>query len=269
MTLPIQIKRLDRLSALLQALAPRVSLEVPNAAQVHSLRVYLVTGPGQSSVCSGAHDQSRAPNSVVILADHSPDLPKAVEGATVCLHVSLEGPVASLLMREFAQPLVVLLAEADTALIHAVQLVSSELSTPRCGQPAMLASAGDILFIGLLRHLVAHPQASSGLFAGLADARIAAALVAMHERPQAHWALESLAAQAGMSRTTFATRFKDAMNTPPGKYLTQLRLQIAQRAVESGKGLKAAARESGYRDVSALSRALRRARQPARSHAQQ
>ena len=117
-----------------------------------------------------------------------------------------------------------------------------------------------MLFIGLLRHLVAHPQASSGLFAGLGDPRIAATLVAMHEQPQTAWSLELLAERACMSRTAFATRFKDALGTPPGKYLAQLRLRIAQRAVQSGKGLKGAARDSGYKDASALSRALGRAR---------
>jgi transcriptional regulator GlxA family with amidase domain len=98
------------------------------------------------------------------------------------------------------------------------------------------------------------------LFASLADSRIAATLVAMHERPQDSWNLEVLAALAGMSRTAFATRFKETMSISPGKYLANLRLQVAQAAVDSGKGLKGAARESGYRDVSALSRALGRAR---------
>jgi AraC-like DNA-binding protein len=102
-----------------------------------------------------------------------------------------------------------------------------------------------------------------GLFAGLGDPRIAVALVAMHEQPHNGWVLETLAERAGMSRTAFATRFKEAMGTTPGKYLTQLRLLIAQRAVQSGKGLKGAARASGYKDVSALSRALGRARGPA------
>jgi len=244
----IQSARLDRLSALLKAVAPRVTVGQADSAHAHSLCVYLVT----------------APDRVVIIAARSAHTlhSLAAMGAApaVCLQVHMDGPAASLLMREFAQPLVVPLAGADTALTQAVQLVCAELAAPRCGQPAMLASAGDILFIGLLRHLVAHPQAASGLFAGLADPRIAAALVAMQERPQAPWDLESLAAQAGMSRTAFTTRFKDAMNTPPGKYLAQLRLHIAQRAVDSGKGLKGAARESGYRDVSALSRALGRAR---------
>ena len=95
--------------------------------------------------------------------------------------------------------------------------------------------------------------------------RIAAALVAMHEAPEHPWTLESLSQRAGMSRTAFAVRFKCTTNRAPGKYLKALRIQIAQRAVKAGLGLKAAARASGYNNVSALSRVLGRS-QPDQTH---
>lgn len=242
--------RLDRLSALLLAAAPRVEMGPANG-QPNSLSVSLLASPGA------------APHSLAVAQGQSGNTVSTLT-PTVVMQVHLDGPAAPMLMREFAQPMVLPLAATDGALAQAVQLLCAELDSPRCGQPAMLASAGNILFIGLLRHLVAHPQSRSGLFAGLGDPRIATALVAMHEQPHTAWGLESLAERAGMSRTAFATRFKDAMGTPPGKYLAQLRLLIAQRAVQSGKGLKGAARASGYKDVSALSRALGRAR----SHAE-
>jgi AraC-like DNA-binding protein len=108
---------------------------------------------------------------------------------------------------------------------------------------------------------VAHPIArGAGLFNGLADPRIAKALVAMHERPAFGWDLELLAQEAGMSRTAFATKFHQTMRRPPGKYLSAIRLALAQRAVDLGKGLKEAARAAGYESSSALSRALTRSR---------
>jgi AraC-like DNA-binding protein len=45
-----------------------------------------------------------------------------------------------------------------------------------------------------------------------------------------------MATLAGMSRTAFATRFKETMRTSPGKYLAQIRLHIAQRAVDRAAG---------------------------------
>ena len=173
--------------------------------------------------------------------------------------VSIEGPAGALLFNEFAEPVVLPLTQADTALTQAVSLISSELATPRCGQPALLNRAGDILFIGLLRHLVAHPASDSGLFKGLADPRIARSLVAVHSAPQQVWTLERMAVEAGMSRTAFANAFRSLMNQTPGKYLGSLRLAIARAAVASGNGLKRAAKASGYASPSALSRALSRA----------
>lgn len=82
----------------------------------------------------------------------------------------------------------------------------------------------------------------------------------MHQRPGFDWTLERLADEAGMSRTAFAGTFRTVMRKTPGSYLSTLRLSIAQRAVELGKGLKEAARTSGYRNTSALSRALSKAR---------
>jgi AraC-like DNA-binding protein len=254
------IVRLDRLSALLHALAPEVTVmgtDLQPAADLEAcLGVHLVGDADAALTSQRQHSPMLVPDHVVI-ADvrHRPSVLPVVS-----LRVHLEGPAAELLMREFAQPLILPLAGADSALTHAVALLCSELSAPRCGQPALLSSAGDILFIGLLRHLVANPHADSGLIASLANPRIAAVLVGIHECPQAHWDLAAMATLAGMSRTAFATRFKETMRTSPGKYLAQIRLHIAQRAVDRGKGLKGAARDSGYRDLSALSRALSRAR---------
>lgn len=66
--------------------------------------------------------------------------------------------------------------------------------------------------------------------------------------------VETLAAEAGISRTTFANTFRDAMRQTPGKYLAAVRLAIARRAVQAGKRLKSAARDAGYANTSALAR---------------
>lgn len=240
---PQDAARLDRLSALLTAVAPRVAVGQPFDAHPHTLRISLLATAGE------------APHGMVVAHN------QGAASLDWSVQVRLEGPAAPLLMREFAQPLALPLAQADATLRQAVQLLWTELTAPRCGQPAMLASVGNILFIGLLRQLVAHPRTRMGLFAGLGDPRMAKALVAMHTHPHQRWTLEGLAYHAGMSRTAFATQFKTALGTPPGKYLGHLRLLIAQRAVQSGKGLKGAAQAAGYQNASALSRALGRARQ--------
>jgi AraC-like DNA-binding protein len=130
----------------------------------------------------------------------------------------------------------------------------------------LLKSAGDILFIGILRHLVAHPKPERpGLLRALSDVRIAKALVAMHQAPHLDWNLSALALEAGMSRTSFAMTFKKAMDKSPGKYLVALRLALARRALEVGKTVKEAARISGYRNPASIARALKSKAYPKRS----
>lgn len=265
--------RLDRLSALLEALAPRVELiraeECPadpggaaDRSATRFLQLYLLTRGELVLTLPNAVRSIPAPSLVICRSDirHQVSAGEGEDsGHLVRAKVVIEGPAGVLLFNEFAEPVVLSLAQTDTALSQAVALISSELAAPRCGQPALLNRAGDILFIGLLRHLVTHPATDSGLFNGLADPRIARSLVALHSAPQEAWTLERMAAEAGMSRTAFANTFRDAMNLTPGKYLGILRLAIARSAVESGYGLKRAARESGYASSSALSRALSRA----------
>ncbi|MBI2308006.1 MAG: AraC family transcriptional regulator [Rhodocyclales bacterium] len=263
--------RLDRLSALLAGLAPRVEVSLPqpgagklriDAAGGRFLYLHLLAqGQVRLHIRDADSVVVAAPCIVVCRADiaHALEAP-TVDGCRhlLCAKAYLDGPVADLLLSEFAEPRVVALAGAESSLRHVIELIADELLAPRCGHPALLDRAGDILFIGLLRQLIAHPSHPAGLLSGLSDPRIARALVAMHAAPQADWTLERLAEAAGMSRTSFATTFRSVMNRPPGKYLSAIRLAIAQRAVQSGKGLKAAARDAGYASASALSRALSR-----------
>ncbi|WP_210544659.1 AraC family transcriptional regulator [Rhodoferax sp. PAMC 29310] len=264
-------RRLDRLSALLSGLAPRVEVARPqplqpvlswDAVAQPMLHLHLIMGGLFELGVEGGADLPVQGPAIVLCRGDMPHTLSASSvpafEAMICARATLDGPAAALLLAEFAQPMVVSLAEADASLQQVIQLIAGELLDPRCGQPALLDRAGDILFIGMLRHLVAHPRTSRGLFNGLADPRIAATLVAMHTQPQQAWTLETLAHTAGMSRTAFATRFRELMNQPPGRYLGVLRLSIASRAVRAGLGLKRAARESGYASVSALSRALSR-----------
>ena len=267
--------RLDRLSALLGGLAPRVHVmrSTPNPSRLRfpaestgGLWLHLVLD-GQAAM----HNQhvanlvAEAPAMLICRGDEAHELVRSMRCAStpdglLCARAHFDGPVGPLLLAEFAQPMVVPLADADASLQQVITLVRAELNQPRCGQPLLLDRAGDILFIGLLRHLVAHPRHGSGLLHGLSDPRIASTLVALHAEPQTDWRLETMADTAGMSRTAFANRFREALNTTPGKYLSQLRLAIAQRAVASGDGLKTAARRTGYTNASALSRALSKAR---------
>lgn len=262
--------RLDRLSALLEGVAPVFSLRTENGSSgklawsaPHSETSLAMVIP----VCGSKPEHSGCGGSPSLKLWIGPLTQWISMAAThrvpeddppICIQAHLTGPLAPLLMEEFAQPACLTSDPAEPVLHTPLSLIQQEVLNPRCGQPALLQSAGDILFIGVLRHLVAHPKPERpGLLQALSDGRIAKALVAMHQTPQLDWNLLTLAQEAGMSRTAFATCFKKSMNKTPGKYLVALRLALAQRALSNGKTVKEAARLSGYRSPGSIARAIR------------
>jgi AraC-like DNA-binding protein len=245
--------RLDRLSALLEGLAPRVwPSDGGQALSMHIVR---------AAAADGGSPTIDALRLLVIPPGQGVDgVALRARGLSLWMsfEVAFDGPVGRLFLDEFKQPLEIGLARADPSLVQVVQLMAGEVETRRCGQPLFMRRAGDILLIGLLRHLVSAPLGTMRLFNGLADPRIARALVAMHADPASRWTLATLALEAGMSRTSFASRFKAVMDVSAGKYLENLRLALAHRMVATGIGLKRVARETGYAGPSTLSRAMHR-----------
>jgi len=172
--------------------------------------------------------------------------------------VVFDGPIGPAFLAEFAEPMTIRMRDADPSLTQIVALIASEIQTSRCGQPLLMNRAGDILLIGLMRHLTSRPQTMTGLFSALSDPRIARSLVALHSNTAHPWTLENLAHLAGMSRTSFANRFKNVMQIPPGKYLENLRLTMARQMISRGMGLKQVSAKIGYASASTLSRAMGR-----------
>ena len=262
----------DRLSALIDGAAPRIRVHHAGALRsTHAfpagggktLHLHLLLQGSMRIGWDGGNAVLDGPAVAVLRDDFAHRIearPGPGEVKLLCTEAAFDGPAAALLLMAFASPRLIDLGDGAHELMHVLPLIATEIEQPRCGQPALLARAGDILFIGLMRYLVARGQSSTGLFGGLGDSRLAKALVAMHRSPATRWSLESLAQEAGLSRTAFATGFREQVGISPGAYLAALRLAIAERSVESGQGLKRAAQASGYASTAALSRALSRKR---------
>ena len=139
-----------------------------------------------------------------------------------------------------------------------LDLMFQEAFADQRGRQAVLDRLCEVLVVMLLRHCVEHGVTRGGALAGLADARIAPALQAMHDAPASAWSLETLAQVAHMSRARFAARFKSVTGTTVAEYLTSWRLMAAQRLLASGNAPKAVAHEVGYANASALARAFTR-----------
>jgi AraC-like DNA-binding protein len=173
-----------------------------------------------------------------------------------CATVDLGGGDRNPLLQALPPVVVLPLARVD-GLGPALDLLFAETDRLRCGSRLLADRLFEVVLIQLLRWLVDHADEAgiaSGLLVGLADARLARALVALHESPGAAWPLERMAAEAGLSRSAFAAAFKAAVGRTPADYLADWRLTLAEGELRKGRAIKVIADELGYGSASALSR---------------
>lgn len=173
-----------------------------------------------------------------------------------CATIDVDGGATHPLLRTLP-PVIVLPLDEVASLSPALDLLFAEVDNVRCGHPLLADRLFEVVLIQLLRWMLDHPEGLAlppGLLPGLADHRLAPALVAMHEAPGDPWTLETLARRAALSRSAFAARFKEVVGRAPGDYLTDWRLTIAQEQLRAGMTVSAVAAELGYASASAFSR---------------
>jgi AraC-like DNA-binding protein len=118
----------------------------------------------------------------------------------------------------------------------------------------------DVLFIQAVRACIAGQDARTrGWLRGLTDRRVARALAAIHEHYAQPWTLDTLAREAGMSRTAFAVTFKALVGEPPMAYLQRWRVLRAANALRrDGLSLARAAESVGYQSDVVFAKAFKR-----------
>jgi AraC-like DNA-binding protein len=142
-----------------------------------------------------------------------------------------------------------------------MQFALLETREQRVGAAGMLSRLGELMFGELVRrHVEAMPEDGRGWLAGLRDRHVGKALAVLHADPRRDWTLESLAREAGLSRSAFATRFSGYIGMAPMQYLTRWRLQLAASQLsETDTGIAMIAERAGYESEAAFSRAFRKA----------
>lgn len=172
--------------------------------------------------------------------------------ATIDLGSAGGNPLAQALPQYLCMPF-----RAFPHLAGTLELLFAEAFDSHCGRQEAINRLTEYLLIQLLRQLMDEGQNQVGLLAGLADKRLAKALIAIHDDPAHGWTLESLAAVAGMSRARFAAYFREVLGMTPGDYLTRWRIGLAQELIRRGRPINLIAHEVGYGSSSAFSRAFR------------
>ena len=175
-------------------------------------------------------------------------------------HFALDGDHAGLLLGVLP-PIVHIRKESDKAALRwCLDRMRQELRDPQPGSYVVAEHLASVIMIQALRlHLADGAGAGIGWLFALADRQMRVAITAMHGDPAHRWTLQELAERAGMSRSTFALRFKETVGDSPLEYLTRWRmLRAADRLVNSGDSVSAIALSLGYESESAFSTAFKR-----------
>lgn len=173
--------------------------------------------------------------------------------ATVKYGTGSKNPLANAL----PSLLTIKLAEAKPLCV-ATDLLFQEAFEDNNGRLAMMDRLTEVFIIHLLRYAMKSGIVEAGMLSGLAHPQLSKAIVAMHDAPEKNWPLETLAELSAMSRSKFAELFKEQVGQPPGDYLLEWRVALAQNYLKKGKPVGWVANQVGYENASALARVFRK-----------
>jgi AraC-like DNA-binding protein len=175
-------------------------------------------------------------------------------------HFSFSGNQADILLGVLP-PVVHIRSESDKAAMRwSMERMMQELREPRAGSSLIAQQLAYTMLVQALRlHLAEGLRGGVGWLFALADPQMLGAITAIHDEPARSWTVQALAARAGMSRSTFALRFKETVGSSPMEYLTRWRMLLAGDRLASGSDpISVIAPQLGYESESAFSTAFKR-----------
>lgn len=149
----------------------------------------------------------------------------------------------------------------DPRVRSVVELLGAEMDQRVPGSSAAVSALLDLLLLYIVRawYRQQAKQGGGGWAAALQDPAVSTALARIQRSPAAAWTVASLAAEAGLSRATFAQRFTALVGSPPLTYLTWWRMTKAGQLLARGdQPLATIARQVGYQSEFAFSKAFKR-----------
>ena len=174
-------------------------------------------------------------------------------------HFALDGDHAGMLLG-MLPPVVHIRSETDRAAMRwSLERMKQELRDPQPGSLLVAQQLAIMMLVQALRLHLADAQGGVGWLFALADRRMRAVLAAIHDDPSHRWTLQEFAACAGMSRSSFALRFRQTVGASPMDYLTRWRMRLAgDRLVNSDDPVSVIALSVGYESDSAFSTTFKR-----------
>lgn len=162
-----------------------------------------------------------------------------------------------------ALPEVVVLRKRDQPdqkwLDRLLEFLRRESGHQAAGANLVVDRLSDVLFVFILRSLMERGEQSPQFLRAFADPAIARALGAIHEQPEKAWNLERLAEAAALSRTVFASRFRQLTGFTPADYLARFRMDRAASWLRQGElTIDEIAERTGYGSSAAFAKAFKK-----------
>lgn len=150
-------------------------------------------------------------------------------------------------------------ADSDPEFIDILlrNLLRADIDQP--GFLALAAQTAQLLLVHVVRtYALKVSETEISWLAGMADKRIARALMAIYREPEKEWDVAMLARRAGLSRSGFAKLFLTRLGKTPIHYLRTWRMQLAQESLMNGDvTVTVLARNLGYQSEAAFREAFR------------
>ncbi len=126
--------------------------------------------------------------------------------------------------------------------------------------PEIVARLAELFLAQAIRDYVTHlPADAKGWLRGLTDPAVSRALSAIHSRYAEELDIESLAKEAGVSRSVLGERFAALIGEPPMRYCARWRMRVASAMLREGKQTNASiAYAVGFKSEAAFNRAFKR-----------
>ena len=141
---------------------------------------------------------------------------------------------------------------------HAFHIMLTEVARPRLGTRALLGSLMKACLVIVLRRFILESPTSTHLLGHGRDPKLAAAVMAILDKPAAAHTVASLAGTVGMSRSAFARGFGATFDMSPMEFVAKTRLHHAAHLLSSTiVPVKTIAASVGFSSRSHFSRAFR------------
>jgi AraC-like DNA-binding protein len=189
-----------------------------------------------------------------------PDTAPGDSATVLCGAYVFDGSVAASLLGTLPRAVIVAESDQDPSHAAAVALLAEQITRDAPGQQTLLDRLLDLNLVFALRAWWERAGTGApGWYRALSEPGLRRVLEHVHADPGAAWTVPAMADLAGMSRASFAARFRAVTGQSPGSYVAEVRMQRAEdELARSDAPLARIAATVGYRNEYAFSTAFRR-----------